>query len=101
MVLSFLDFIFVSQVLQDEATKQKEMVINELNCLREDLKRIRDDRDCQLGQVQALTGEVAKYKEYTGKSCAQLDTLTIKTSALEVCCTVLSLPFHYFDLFIY
>ena len=77
-------FIFVFQVSQDEATKQKEMLVNELKCLREELKQIRDDRDRQLGKVQALTEEVAKYKEHTGKSCAQLDTLTIKTNALEV-----------------
>ncbi|XP_057428786.1 uncharacterized protein LOC130722156 isoform X2 [Lotus japonicus] len=50
-------------------------------------KQIRDDRDCPQGQVHSLTGEVAKYKEYTGKSCAQLDTLTTKTNALDETCT--------------
>ncbi|RDY05311.1 Kinesin-like protein KIN-14C, partial [Mucuna pruriens] len=72
---------------QDEAAKQKEMLANELKCLREELKQIRDDRDRQQVQVQALTGEVEKYKEYTGKSCAQLDTLMIKTNALEETCS--------------
>ncbi|KHN33612.1 Kinesin-1 [Glycine soja] len=72
---------------QDEAAKQKEMLTNELKCLREELKQIRDDRDRQQLQVQTLTGEVEKYKEYTGKSCAQLDTLTIKTNALEGTCS--------------
>ncbi|KAK7246649.1 hypothetical protein RIF29_41519 [Crotalaria pallida] len=75
------------KVSQDEATKQKDMLINDMNRLREEVKQIRDDRDRQLGQVQALTGEVAKYKEYTGKSCAQLDTLTVKTNALEETCS--------------
>ncbi|KAL2969074.1 hypothetical protein AAZX31_15G061100 [Glycine max] len=72
---------------QDEAAKQKEMLTNELKFLREELKQIRDDRDRQQLQVQTLTGEVEKYKEYTGKSCAQLDTLTIKTNALEGTCS--------------
>ncbi|CAL5183318.1 unnamed protein product [Lathyrus oleraceus] len=72
---------------QDEATKGKDMLATELKFLRDELKQIRDDRDHQLGQVQALTGEVAKYKEYTGKSSEQLDTLTVKTSALEEVCT--------------
>lgn len=76
---------FCSQASQDEATKAKEMLANELKCLRDELKQIRDDRDRQLGQVQALTGEVTKYKEFTGKSSEQLDTLTTKTNALEVC----------------
>ncbi|KHN45723.1 Kinesin-1 [Glycine soja] len=74
-------------VSQDEAIKQKEILANELKCLREELKQIRDDRDCQLGQVHALTGEIAKYKEYTGKTCTQLDTLMIKTNALEETCS--------------
>lgn len=90
-VASFFTFFFYIcfQVSQDEAIKQKEILGNELKCLREELKQIRDDRDCQLGQVHALTGEIAKYKEYTGKTCTQLDTLMIKTNALEVCCFVL------------
>lgn len=90
---------FSSQASQDEAAKQKEMLTNELKCLREELKQIRDDRDRQQLQVQTLMGDVEKYKEYTGKSCAQLDTLTIKTNALEVCGVVLSLPFGYYDAF--
>ncbi|KAH1087496.1 hypothetical protein GYH30_018859 [Glycine max] len=75
------------KVSQDEAIKQKEILGNELKCLREELKQIRDDRDHQLGQVNALTGEIAKYKEYTGKTCTQLDTLMIKTNALEETCS--------------
>ncbi|KAF1882011.1 hypothetical protein Lal_00038654 [Lupinus albus] len=72
---------------QDDITKQKEMLVNDMSCLREELKQIRDDRDRQLGQVQTLVVEVSKYKEYTGKSVAQLDTLTIKTNALEETCS--------------
>lgn len=60
--------------------------MNELRCLRGELQQVREDRDRQIAQVQALAAEVEKYKEYTGKSCAELDTLTIKSNALEVCC---------------
>ncbi|KAK7252230.1 hypothetical protein RIF29_36041 [Crotalaria pallida] len=81
------DQLLSLRVSHDEAIKQKETFANELKCLREELKQTRDDRDRQQGQVKALIGEVAKYKEYTGKSCAQLDTLTIKTDALEVTCS--------------
>ncbi|KAL1289030.1 hypothetical protein AAHE18_20G026700 [Arachis hypogaea] len=42
---------------------EKEELANELKCLREELKQIRDDRDCQQKQVKDLTAEVAKYKE--------------------------------------
>lgn len=84
----------LSQASQEEATKAKDMLANELKCLRDELKQIRDDRDRQLGQVQALTGEVAKYKEYTGKSSEQLGTLMAKTNALEVCLLFLN---HFSD----
>lgn len=65
----------------------------ELRCLREELKQMRDDRDRHQAHANALIGEFTKYKECTGKSFAQLDTLTIKTNALEVCYFVLSSPF--------
>lgn len=59
---------------------------------------MRDDRDRQVTHVQDLTAEVLKFKESTGKSCVELDNLTIKTNALEVCylffvhCVCLPLP---------
>ena len=65
--------------------KQKESLSNELRCLRVELQQVRDDRDRQATQMQALTAEIVKYKEFTGKSCAELDNLTIKSNALEVC----------------
>ncbi|XP_027906456.1 kinesin-like protein KIN-14C [Vigna unguiculata] len=75
------------KVSQDETIKKKEILVNELKCLREELKQLRDDRDSQLEQVHALTGEIARHKEYTGKTCTQLDTLMIKTNALEETCS--------------
>lgn len=65
--------------------KQKESLSNELRCLRVELQQVRDERDRQVTQMQALTAEIVKYKEFTGKSCAELDNLTIKSNALEVC----------------
>ncbi|KAJ7968383.1 Kinesin-like protein [Quillaja saponaria] len=72
---------------QDEATKQKESLLQELKCLHGELQQVRDERDCQVMQVRALTAEVAKYIECTGKSCAELDNLTIKSNALEETCS--------------
>ncbi|KAK7400436.1 hypothetical protein VNO78_11644 [Psophocarpus tetragonolobus] len=74
------DQLLSLKVSQDGAIKQKEILANELKCLREELKQIRDDRDRQ-------SGEIAKYKEYTGKTCTQLDALMIKTNALEETCS--------------
>lgn len=72
------------QASQDEAVKQKEALSSEIGCLRGDLQQVREDRDRQLAQVQTLTAEVDKYKERTGKSLAELDSLTSKSNELEV-----------------
>ncbi|XP_030972026.1 kinesin-like protein KIN-14C isoform X1 [Quercus lobata] len=72
---------------QEEVIKQKESLSNELRCLRVELQQVRDDRDRQVTQMQALSAEIVKYKEFTGKSCAELDNLTIKSNALEETCS--------------
>lgn len=59
-------------------------MLNEVGCLRVDLQQVRDDRDRQKSQVQALTEELANYHEYMGKSSADMDSLTIKSNELEV-----------------
>ncbi|KAL0302078.1 UNVERIFIED_CONTAM: Kinesin-like protein KIN-14N [Sesamum radiatum] len=74
----------LSRALHDEAIKQKEALGSEVACLRGDLQKVREDRDCQLLQVQALSAELVKYKECTGKSIAELDSLTTKTNELEL-----------------
>uniref|UniRef100_A0A5B6ZFD7 Kinesin-like protein n=1 Tax=Davidia involucrata TaxID=16924 RepID=A0A5B6ZFD7_DAVIN len=83
---SLQDQLTSSRAFQDEAMKQKEALVNEVRCLRGDLQQVRDDRDCQLLQVQALTTEVVKYKECSVKSFAELDNITIKSNELEARC---------------
>ncbi|XP_022877512.1 kinesin-like protein KIN-14N [Olea europaea var. sylvestris] len=75
-----------SRVLQDEAIKQKEALGNEVVCLRGDLQQVRDDRERQLSQVQSLSAEVERYKEFTGKSFVEIDNLTVKSNELESTC---------------
>ncbi|CAA3010936.1 kinesin KIN-14N [Olea europaea subsp. europaea] len=75
-----------SRSSQEEAIKQKEGLVNEVGCLRADMQQVRDDRDRQLLQVQALSAEVEQYKECTGKTVAELDGLTLKTNELESTC---------------
>ncbi|KAA8519950.1 hypothetical protein F0562_014140 [Nyssa sinensis] len=75
-----------SRASQDEALKQKEALGKEVGCLRGELQHLREDRDKQLTQVQALTAEIVKYKESTGKSVEELDSLKVKSIALEESC---------------
>ncbi|KAK7368900.1 hypothetical protein VNO80_10933 [Phaseolus coccineus] len=70
------------KAVQDELSSLK-VSHNELIKQNEELKQIRDDHDCLLGQVHELTEKVAWHREYPGKICTQLDKLTIKTKALE------------------
>ncbi|KAL6543204.1 Kinesin-like protein KIN-14C [Orobanche hederae] len=83
---SLQDQLTSSRTSQDEVVKQKEALGNEVVCLRGDLQQVRDDRDRQLQQVQALSAEVVKYKECTGKSSAELDSMAAKQIALESTC---------------
>ncbi|GFZ12464.1 kinesin 2 [Actinidia rufa] len=84
---SLQDQLTSSRASQDEAMKQKESLVSEVGCLRGDLQQVREDRDRQLLQVQALTAEVVKYKEWTGKYVAELDHLTLKSNDLEARCS--------------
>ncbi|KAL2247583.1 kinesin-like protein KIN-14N [Sesamum indicum] len=83
---SLQEQLTLSRALHDEAIKQKEALGSEVACLRGELQKVREDRDCQLLQVQALSAELVKYKECTGKSIAELDSLTTKTNELESTC---------------
>ncbi|KAK9084926.1 hypothetical protein Sjap_025337 [Stephania japonica] len=72
------------QASRDDALKTKGELDNDVQRLRDELQKARDDRDEQRKRVQDLTAEVLKYQECTGKSSAELDNLTIKTNALEM-----------------
>ncbi|KAL4291797.1 hypothetical protein GQ457_14G010650 [Hibiscus cannabinus] len=76
-----------SRVSQDDAVKQKEALANEVKCLRGELQLVRDDRERQLSQMQALSAEIAKFKESSGKSLAELDSLAMKSESLEDTCS--------------
>lgn len=54
--------------------RQKDALVHEVASMRVELQQVRDDRDHQLSQVQALTAEVIKYKE-----------LAVSSEDLEVC----------------
>ncbi|KAK4753309.1 hypothetical protein SAY87_022107 [Trapa incisa] len=74
------------KVSYEDASKKKDLLDNEVQCLRGDLQHVREERDKNREQVEALTTEVVKYKEYTGRSIAELDNLTLKSKDLEVRC---------------
>lgn len=64
--------------------KQKDSLTNDIKCLREERQQVRNDRDRLTSQVLSLTAEVEKLKELGGKSCIEMDRLTVKADTLEV-----------------
>ncbi|XP_021294034.1 kinesin-like protein KIN-14C [Herrania umbratica] len=84
---SLQEQLTLSRASQDDAVNQKETLVNEVKCLRGELQQVRDDRDRQVSQVQALSAEIVKFKESTGKSFAELDNLTMKSKSLEETCS--------------
>uniref|UniRef100_A0A5B6YNT3 Putative kinesin-1-like n=1 Tax=Davidia involucrata TaxID=16924 RepID=A0A5B6YNT3_DAVIN len=84
---SLQDQLTSSRASQDEALKQKETLGKEVGCLRGELQHLREDRDKQLTHAQALTAEIVMYKDSTGKSVAELDSLRVKSNALEETCS--------------
>ncbi|XP_022954623.1 kinesin-like protein KIN-14C [Cucurbita moschata] len=71
----------------EEAVKQKDTLTNDIKCLREELQQVRNDRERLTSQVHALNAEVEKHREFSGKSCIELDSLIVKTNALEETCS--------------
>lgn len=63
---------------------EKTTFVNDLKCLRVELQRAREDGDRKETQLQALNAELEKFREYSGKSAAELDNLTMQSNALEV-----------------
>ena len=63
---------------------EKTTFVNDLKCLRVEVQRAREDVDRKETQLQALNAELEKLREYSGKSAAELDNLTMQSNALEV-----------------
>ncbi|KAL1537743.1 Kinesin-like protein KIN-14C [Salvia divinorum] len=83
---SMQEQLATSRDLQNEVIKQKEALASEVTSLKGNLLQIRDDRDRQLFQVQALSTEVVKYRECAGKTAAELDSFSGKMKELESTC---------------
>ncbi|KAK1430960.1 hypothetical protein QVD17_14111 [Tagetes erecta] len=83
---SLQDQLTATKESSNEAMKLKEALASEVKCLRLDLQQVRDDRDHQVSQVQELSAEVLKYKEWTGKSAAELESITRKSNEFEATC---------------
>jgi kinesin family member C1 len=63
----------------------KEELRKEVECLRTELKQVRDDRDSSITQLSSLRIELTEYKEQAGKSSKDCENLRVQLSALKVC----------------
>ncbi|KAI3698075.1 hypothetical protein L6452_31187 [Arctium lappa] len=69
---------------RDDALKQKEAAVKEVDILRGELLQVREDRDLKLVQLQDLATELARHKESTSRSIVELDSLSMKSNLLEM-----------------
>ncbi|KAF8649317.1 hypothetical protein HU200_064352 [Digitaria exilis] len=74
---------FSEQASQQEAIRVKEELRKEVECLRAELKQVRDDRDHSVAQVNNLSIELADCKEQIGKYSKECISMSTKVSALE------------------
>jgi kinesin family member C1 len=63
----------------------KEELRKEVECLRVELKQVRDDRDHSAIQLNSLNIELGNYKEQIGKTSKECERFRTKVSELEVC----------------
>ncbi|KAL6844533.1 hypothetical protein ACP4OV_026206 [Aristida adscensionis] len=77
-----------SRASQQEAIRVKEELRKEVECLRAELKQVRDDRDNSVTQLNSLRIEASNYKEQVGKSSEHCESLNVKLSALEETCNM-------------
>ncbi|KVH88334.1 Kinesin, motor domain-containing protein [Cynara cardunculus var. scolymus] len=63
---------------RDDAMKQKEAAVKEVDILRGELQQVREDRERQLLQVQGLTSELIRFRESTGRTAAEVDSLHLR-----------------------
>lgn len=66
-----------------EGTKQRNALNEELERVHGELQHVIEDRDQCMSQIQALTEDNARFKEFTGKSTSELQILATKATALE------------------
>lgn len=72
---------------RDDAMKQKESAVKEVDILRGELQQVREDRERQLLQVQELTSELIRFRESTGRTAAECNSLHLRSTALEETCS--------------
>ncbi|XP_010539269.1 PREDICTED: kinesin-like protein KIN-14N [Tarenaya hassleriana] len=57
------DQLAASKASQDEITKQKGELVNEIACLKVEIQQVKDDRDRQIMEVKNLQAEAAKHSD--------------------------------------
>ncbi|CAN6241005.1 unnamed protein product [Urochloa humidicola] len=76
-----------SRASQQEAIRVKEELRKEVECLRAELKQVRDDRDHSAAQLNNVNIVLANCKEQLGKSSKECESMSTKVSTLEETCS--------------
>lgn len=76
--------MLVHQDSMKEAIDARNLGKEEVARMSAELQQMREDRDMERAKVKTLTVEVERYKEWSGKSTAELEHLTTRANCLEV-----------------
>ncbi|KAF8750436.1 hypothetical protein HU200_012377 [Digitaria exilis] len=83
-LISLLCHKLISDNCYTSEFRVKEELRKEVECLRAELKQVRDDRDHSVAQVNNLSIELADCKEQIGKYSKECISMSTKVSALEL-----------------
>ncbi|MCO5572766.1 hypothetical protein L7F22_026525 [Adiantum nelumboides] len=72
-----------AKLAAEEENKQKTLLHNDLDRIRTELQQCHEERHQYQIQIQTLIEENTRFREFTGRSASELESVTNKAAALE------------------
>ena len=76
---------FCMQIALEEESRQKIVISKELERIRIELEQSNDEKHKYQVRINCLIEENNRFRDFTGKSESELELVTSKAIALEVC----------------
>ena len=73
------------QLALEEESRQKIVISKELERIRIELEQSNDEKHKYQVRINCLIEENNRFRDFTGKSASELESVTSKAIALEVC----------------
>ena len=83
------------QLALEEESKQKIVLSKELERIRIEIEHSNDEKHKYQVRINCLIEENNRFRDFTGKSASELESVTSKAIALEVCKIVICSLFKF------